>query len=199
MTRWWTSAADSQVTDRSRLGTARQFNDENFMKAGPYWAAGLSSAPLKLIIQKVLSTINIQDDKNRPFKIIEVDYLPNGKNLGFPHLCQFTLGIPSNIWTCRDYHHPWAPNRETLRFFLNMATVDLPFKIISWLIFHSYININKYINVSLRVNMSCHLVLFCLTSTWLWKSQCLVVSILSDPYFLFVDPQCCLLKSCWTV
>ena len=60
------------MTDRSRLGTARQFNDENFMKAGPYWAAGLSSAPLKLIIQKVLSTINIQDDKNRPFKIIEV-------------------------------------------------------------------------------------------------------------------------------
>lgn len=25
-----------QVTDRSRLGTARQFNDENFMKAVPF-------------------------------------------------------------------------------------------------------------------------------------------------------------------
>lgn len=80
------------MTDRSRLGTARQFNDENFMKAGPYWAffwaagaAGLSSAPLKLIIQKVLSTINIEDDENRPFKIIEVD-CRMGKTLVF-HIC----------------------------------------------------------------------------------------------------------------
>lgn len=145
MTRWWTSAAD-----RWQIGRDWERPDSSTTKTSwrlclflGCWGCWAEQRAVE-VDQKVLSTINI-DDENRPFRI-EVDYFPDGKNLGFPHLCLFTLGVPSNIWKCRDYHHPWAPNRETLRFFY-MATVYLPVKTKSWVIFHSYINKHIYMLV----------------------------------------------------